>query len=305
MEKREDLRASDPVASGVDAGMAGIETLLGMAAASDEFARALISRREDALNASGVALTGAERRVVCAVEVADLQQMIAAVAPRLQATERRVFLHRAAAALTVGAGTLILGSCKEKPPDRTSKQSHFRKARLRKARRNKRIQTPPTKPGAPDPGRPTAAPPTVMEPESPRVVTKAMEPVAEPPPVIRSRPLHIDRSLSRLQTRATGIRPDRPPPPHGRSRPTVGDIHQGVNKILPNAKACYNRYRVKGAARLRVVLSGRTGRPSSVRVLGGFANKPTGRCLRGAFRRMRVKRFNNSTKAFIYPIRFK
>lgn len=88
-------------------------------------------------------------------------------------------------------------------------------------------------------------------------------------------------------------------------RLTSADIRRGVGRVLGSARACYKRYRVAGRCRVRVVVSGATGRPASVRVLGSFASTATGRCVERAFRRARFRRFRASRQSFVFPVVFR
>lgn len=304
----------------------GIETVLALAAASEAFAGALSRHREATLAACAVELTGAERSALCAVDAATLGQMIAAVAPRLQARERRVFLRQATSALAglaAGAGVLSLHGCKKKPTAKESSEDRIREARLRRARRLKGRQGPRPQP-QPQPqsqpqSQPQAAPgdpapePGSTTPGSPGATATppASDPQASQPrprPRPRPRPVEIKPRLDRSLHVLTGVRPDRPDPldlPSDRPlRPGIREIRQAIDKIMSSAKGCYNRYRVKGSGKVRVVLSGRTGRPTSVSVTGRFARTPTGRCVTRAFRRMRVKRFRAASASFVFPIKF-
>lgn len=83
------------------------------------------------------------------------------------------------------------------------------------------------------------------------------------------------------------------------------DIRRGVGRVLGSARSCHNRYKVAGTARVRVVISGATGRPTSVRVLGSFSGTPTGRCVQRAFRRARFKRFQQGSQSFVFPLVFR
>ena len=321
MEKLEHRQAAGCGATAPSPVNEGLETLLCMAAASEAFAGDLQHHREATLATSGVLLTGVERTILCAVDGSELQRMIARLAPRLQAAERREFLSRAAAALAAGVGIATLNGCKKKPSDEASRHDRLRQARLEKARRLKRRQSPSTRTALAEPGQGGApsgqdVPPPlsgeVSEPTTPDSSgAGATQPVPVPPqsmprPRPRPRPLTLKPQRHPLSYRTTGVRPDRPPVPTNLPRrPGVGEIRQAVDRILPSARACYNRYRVKGSARVRVVLSGSSGRPRSVSVLGKFARTPTGRCVARAFRRMRVKRFSAASSSFVYPLKLK
>jgi len=90
----------------------GLEQLLAMAAASEDFARALRQGPDSAIRASGLRLTGTERAVLGATPEPMVAKMIARVETLLPRPERRVFLERAAAALVVLVGGGALAACK-------------------------------------------------------------------------------------------------------------------------------------------------------------------------------------------------
>lgn len=90
----------------------GLEQLLAMAAASEEFARALRADPDDAIAASGLRLTATERAVLGATPEPMVAKMIARVETLLPRPERRLFLEQAAAALVVLLGAGTLAACK-------------------------------------------------------------------------------------------------------------------------------------------------------------------------------------------------
>ncbi len=94
--------------SAPDAKLGELETLLAMAAVDPDFARALATRRDDALAASGVALSPEERRILEATPAQSLQQMSASLVRRIPASSRRTFLRRAGQSLALLAGTTLL-----------------------------------------------------------------------------------------------------------------------------------------------------------------------------------------------------
>ncbi|MFH2009875.1 MAG: hypothetical protein ABI333_24990 [bacterium] len=98
----------------------GVEELVSMAAASDEYARELVVRRGEAAAASGVELTPTEQAMLRAIDDAALRKVIQEWKGKLPAPERREFLERASAALVllVGGGVLTgaAGCEKQKSP---------------------------------------------------------------------------------------------------------------------------------------------------------------------------------------------
>lgn len=99
--------------------LGGLETLLAMAAVEPEFARALATRREEALAASGVEMSVGERRVLRSTPSESLRQMSARLEPRIPAASRRTFLRRAGQSLAVLAGTALLARETEARPAST------------------------------------------------------------------------------------------------------------------------------------------------------------------------------------------
>jgi len=82
----------------------GMEELVSMAAASDDYARELVARRDQAAEASGVELTSTERAMLRAIDDATLTGVIEQWRDKLPAPERREFLERASAALVILVG---------------------------------------------------------------------------------------------------------------------------------------------------------------------------------------------------------
>ncbi len=91
----------------------GLEQLLAMAAASEEFAAILRNEPERALKASGLQLTDTERAVLHAIPGPMLDTMIGRVETALPQPERRAFLERAGAALALLLGAGALAACKD------------------------------------------------------------------------------------------------------------------------------------------------------------------------------------------------
>ena len=88
-------------------------------------------------------------------------------------------------------------------------------------------------------------------------------------------------------------------------RLSPGKIRSGVGRVIGSARACYNRYRVAGTCRVRVVIKGSTGRVGSASVLGSFSGTPTGRCVARAFRRAKFSRFKATSQSFVFPMIFR
>ncbi len=97
---------------------AGLEILLAMGAAHEEFAQALLKDRSRAAAAADVTLTANERRLLEAVEGRGLQAMIAGVDQRLAAPDRRRFLGHAMAACATLLGAGALAGCHKQPPSK-------------------------------------------------------------------------------------------------------------------------------------------------------------------------------------------
>ncbi len=82
----------------------GLEDLVGMAAASPDFAELLVDRRGEAVAASGVDLAPTEAAVLGAVDDATLARMVTTCRARQAGPDRRVFLARASAAVLLLLG---------------------------------------------------------------------------------------------------------------------------------------------------------------------------------------------------------
>lgn len=206
----------------------GIEELLSMAAADEEFAGALLERREEALEASGVPLTASERAILGTVTPAALEQMIAGVRAMLPEPERREFLGRSAAAmlLLLGSGAAASGAgCNRSvtgsrpepipaPPQTTTGSRPDRPEEITPPRPDMGVAEPPPLP--PTGHRPDLPPksrgisPDRPRPDehgfgSPKTGSRPDEPEPKPKP---------DAGRPRPPTRprpTRGIRPDYPP----------------------------------------------------------------------------------------------
>jgi hypothetical protein len=84
-----------------------LEQLLGLAAADPRFAEALITDRERAAAAAGIAISAAERASLLAPGPAALRRAIAGIAPLLGEPDRRAFLRLASAALVALAAGAV------------------------------------------------------------------------------------------------------------------------------------------------------------------------------------------------------
>ncbi len=92
----------------------GLEDLVGMAAASPDFAEELVARRQDAVLASGVALAPTEAAVLEAVDGQTLSRMIETCRAQQANEARRAFLTRASAAMLLLLGAGGLAACEKK-----------------------------------------------------------------------------------------------------------------------------------------------------------------------------------------------
>ena len=82
---------------------------------------------------------------------------------------------------------------------------------------------------------------------------------------------------------------------------STSSIRRVMSRASGRVHHCYEVYKKSGLIRLRVTVSGATGRPSSVLVRGSFAGTPIGRCAARAVRRLRFPKFSNSSQKFTYP----
>ncbi len=89
----------------------GLEDLVGLAAASEDFAELLGARRDEAVAASGVDLAPTEAAVLGAVDDSTLARMIQTCRAQQGAPARRVFLARASAAVLLLLG---VAGCEKK-----------------------------------------------------------------------------------------------------------------------------------------------------------------------------------------------
>jgi hypothetical protein len=177
----------------------GLERLLGLAAAHEDFARLLLTRRDETREASGLALTASERAILAATPTVQLERMIAEVRARLAQADRRAFFEQAAAVVVLvagGAGVLSAAGCKDKDAP-----AEHQNVSVKERPRNPDLDAPETgaRPDHPDYPPPTGARPDRPEPPRPDA--------GAPPP--KPRGIQPDRPPRRDDTRVTGIRPDR------------------------------------------------------------------------------------------------
>lgn len=224
----------------------GLEHLMGLAAASPEFAEALERDRQAALRATGLELSASERAILSVVPSPALSQMISRVEGKLDAPDRRRFFEQAAIALAalVGAATSVSASgCSKKEPSQSEKQGSSPDKDQpgapeadREPAREPEAREPPRDAAAPQTPRPEAAVTRPAEPEPGRPAGQdgmgtdgmdadAMD-MASMVPAERTAPARIapDR-----------IRPDQPPPTKGiqpwrpRPRPTEPAKTRGIS----------------------------------------------------------------------------
>jgi hypothetical protein len=199
----------------------GIEQALRLAAASSDFADALLQDRDRAVAAAELELTASEQASLRAVDGATLQQMIARVEQTLPDPERRAFLERAstAVALLVGgagaaggaAGLVGMAGCDEgepgkQPPIRDPRSAPPPEGARPRPPRDRSVDLPE---GSPPDGRPQIAKPAGIRPDRPTPETppdaaapRALAPGQNRPRPSKPKPDHLTK----------GIRPDRPPP---------------------------------------------------------------------------------------------
>ena len=131
---------------------------------------------------------------------------------------------------------------------------------------------------APAPRVPAAAPTRGEEDELSRLIRKATE--GERQPARAARQPSAPAALPALEKQ---------------------HINAGVRGVRGQVRACFDRFRVPGTARLRLTIEpeGRMGR---VEVGGTFAGTPTGACLERAFMQARFPRFGGRALTVVYPV---
>jgi hypothetical protein len=77
-------------------------------------------------------------------------------------------------------------------------------------------------------------------------------------------------------------------------------IQKGMLGIKSKVQDCYDRYKVPGKARIKVVI-GRNGKVSRTTVKGVFAASPTGKCVKRAASSARFPRFKGRPITITYP----
>lgn len=90
-------------------------------------------------------------------------------------------------------------------------------------------------------------------------------------------------------------------PQPSRSRLSNADVLRSINRVRSAVSRCPRKAGASRVVRVRVVVRGNTGRPSSVRVSGSLSGTTTGRCVARAVRRARFPTFRNSSQTFTYP----
>jgi hypothetical protein len=177
----------------------GIEEILGMAAAEPRFAAALLKDRDRTVEASGVALSPSERRMLDTVGPSALERMVAGVGQTLPEEDRRFFLGRAGAVLValVGGGMAAASSgCRKRRGEQPIEVTGIRPQEV----------PPPTPDAKPAPDAKSA--PDAGAQTAPHAPTPTPTPTPQKPHRPLTRGIRPDRP--RPQTK--GIRPDRPRP---------------------------------------------------------------------------------------------
>ncbi len=100
---------------------------------------------------------------------------------------------------------------------------------------------------------------------------------------------------------ARSARSDSRPAAVGKPSLTRGDIKSAISRVKGGVQRCYDKYKVAGMIRVRVVVSGSSGRVSSASIRGKFSGTPTGRCVARAVRRARFPKFARPSQSFTYP----
>jgi hypothetical protein len=87
-------------------------------------------------------------------------------------------------------------------------------------------------------------------------------------------------------------------------RLTAAAISRGVGQARSAVQACLRRFGFgRAAIRLRVTVSGATGRVTAARVQGRFKSTPAGSCALRRVRSLRFPRFSRSSQTLLLPIR--
>jgi hypothetical protein len=197
----------------------GLEQLLAMAAASEDFARALREDPDSAVKASGLGLTTTELSVLRATPAPMLAKMTTRVAEALPRPERRIFLERAAAALAVLVGAATLGACMA--GDKGAQGAKGSGA------------TEPMDPMRPMESMQDATPnlrPMGMRPDPPRPMDAMERPMDVMKPVRPVQPPQAGATIERPPTLKTaGARKDRPMVPNKRPRPMDAPKSRGIS----------------------------------------------------------------------------
>lgn len=198
----------------------GLEQLLAMAAASDEFAQVLRREPDRAVAASGVRLTDTERAVLGATPEPMLAKMVARVETLLPRPERRLFLERAGLALAVLLSGGVMAACKD--GGKTTKGSG--------------TTSPPQEPVTPmDPLRPMETmreppppkPPAGIRPDPP---PRPMDPKApKDPQGAMKRPMGSAMKPPRPVVPQAGATIERPMVPEKRPRPRQTPKSRGID----------------------------------------------------------------------------
>ncbi len=197
----------------------GLEQLLAMAAASEDFARVLREDPDAAIAASELRITATEQAVLRATPEPMLAKMIARVAEALPRPERRVFLERAASALAVLVGAVALGACKDGDKAAQSAQGS----------------------GATDP-MDTVRPMEAMQDATPNLRPMGMRPDPSPPRPMqrpmdsgmrRKAPVQPPQAGVTIERppvlKSAGARKDRPMVPSNRPRPKDAPKSRGIS----------------------------------------------------------------------------
>jgi len=97
--------------------------------------------------------------------------------------------------------------------------------------------------------------------------------------------------------------PSAPALGQSRKRLSPADIRATMNLHIPKIKRCGRAHRTSGMVRMRVKITGASGRVQSVKILGALARKPVAQCVIRIVRWARFPRFRAAKQTFVMPVK--
>ena len=127
----------------------------------------------------------------------------------------------------------------------------------------------------------------------------ATETVTAPRPKARA-----NETFRMLKVAAGGERPKPVARPSLPARIPASAVTRALGQVRSGVQQCMRRFGFgRATIRLRITVSGATGRVTAARALGRFGGAPAGRCAQRRVRSLRFGRFSRSSQTILLPVR--